>query len=152
MFSAIITVTGVGPYRKQHQEAEPGHASHLQQTSQPFLLTLGAGHRLQEEDQGTSFYQPGFHSDTSTLQFLELLVIVWRHSQKEVMYWDFFVCRQDMSKSNKQNENKWFNLIQELWNWISVMISELLNSIFIYILFNMQCKWWFRGWLNVHHC
>lgn len=28
--SVIVIITGVGPHRKQHQEAEPGHASHLQ--------------------------------------------------------------------------------------------------------------------------
>jgi len=29
-FSLVISVTGVSPHRERHQEAEPGHAAHLQ--------------------------------------------------------------------------------------------------------------------------
>ncbi len=73
MSSVIFTVTGVSPHRKQHQEAQPGHASHLQQTLQPVLLPLGAGHHLKEEEQGASFNQPGLHSGTLTLQAFDFV-------------------------------------------------------------------------------
>lgn len=52
-------VAGGRPHGDRSEAADAGHVSLLQQAQEQVLVPVGAGHDLQEEDEGPPQHQPG---------------------------------------------------------------------------------------------